>query len=408
MLKAYRYRIYPNNKQREFFAKTFGSCRFVWNKMLEEKLKALENKEKIPQITPAKYKKEFPFLKEIDSLALANVQLQLEKAFKNHFKNKKHFGLPKFKKKKDKQSYTTNNVNNSIKVDFEKGLLYLPKIKSGVKIKLHRQFTGKIKSATITKTKSGKYYVSILVEEENSIQPSSSNNLVCGIDVGIETFATITNDKGTTKIEYPKYLIKAEKRLVRLQRQLSRKQKGSKNHEKTRQRLAKTHEYIKNSREDFLHKISKAIIDDNQVVVVEDLNVKGLIKTRLSKHITDNSWSRFITYLSYKAQWYGRTIIYADRFYPSSKICNVCGYKNDRLTLSVRRWSCPICGTTHDRDENASKNLYKIGLTHLTSGRVGTIQTQACGAGSIGGMDIYPVYEISSNEAGSSHFYKWE
>ncbi len=375
MLKAYRYRIYPNREQQEFFAKTFGSCRFIWNKMLEEKLKALENKEKIPQITPAKYKKEYPFLKEVDSLALANVQLQLEKAFKNFFKNKKHFGLPNFKKKKDKQSYTTNNQSTTVSIDIEKGLLYLPKIKSGIKIKLHRQFNGKIKSTTITKTKSGKYYVSVLVEEDNSIQPSYSNNLVCGIDVGIETFAVITNDKGTTKIEYPKYLIKVEKRLVRLQRQLSKKQKGSKNYEKTRQRLAKLHEYIKNSREDFLHKISKAIIDDNQVVVVEDLNVKGLLKTNLAKQITDSSWSKFIKYLSYKAQWYGRTIIYADKFYPSSKTCNICGYKNDRLTLCIRQWTCPICGTHHDRDENASINLYKIGLTQLTSGRVGTTRT---------------------------------
>ena len=173
MLKAYKYRIYPNKEQEEFFAKTFGCCRFVWNKMLEEKLSAYRNRKTISQTTPAKYKKDFPFLREADSLALANVQLQLEKAFKNHFKNPKSFGLPQLKRKKYKQSYTTNNVNmnSSIIVDFEKGLLYLPKIKKlktkkGIKIKLHRTFEGRIKSVTVSKTKDGEYYVSILVETE--------------------------------------------------------------------------------------------------------------------------------------------------------------------------------------------------------------------------------------------------
>jgi putative transposase len=270
MKKAYKYRIYPTKEQQEYFTKTFGCCRFVWNKMLAEKLSAYEKREPIPRITPAKYKKEFPFLKEVDSLALANVQLQLEKAFRDHFKNPKHFGLPKFKRKKDKQSYTTNNVKGSIKVNFEKGLLYLPKIRNGIKIKLHRTFTGKIKSATVSRTKDGKYYVSILVETEEPrnkvIEPKSQ---VCGIDLGLEHFITITNDFGTYKVEHPKYLRRAEKRLNKLQRALSKKQKGSKNYERTRQKLAKLHAYISNARKDFLHKLSKAIIDENQVVVVD-------------------------------------------------------------------------------------------------------------------------------------------
>ena len=364
MLKAYRYRIYPNKEQKEFFAKTFGCVRLVWNLMLNDKLNAYNNKEKIPRVTPAKYKSEYPFLKEVDSLALANVQIQLEKAFRNHFKNPKHFGLPKFKKKKDKQSYTTNNVNNNnIKIDFENSLLYLPKIKTGIKIKLHRVFKGQIKSAAVRMTNGGKYYVSILVETDNvKNKVKEPKSKVCGIDLGLEHFAIITNDFGTYKVEHPKYLRKVEKRLKKLQRDLSRKQKGSKNYLKTKLKLAKLHTYISNTRNDFLHKLSKTIIDENQVVVVENLNVKGLLKSNIAKFISDSSWSKFLDYLKYKAEWYERTFIQVDRFFPSSKLCHCCGYKKDDLTLSNRFWTCPVCGTHHDRDTNASINLYKVGL----------------------------------------------
>jgi len=364
MLKAFRYRIYPNEEQKEFFAKTFGCVRLIWNLMLSDKLNAYNNKEKIPRVTPAKYKSEYTFLKEVDSYALCNVQLQLEKAFRDHFKNKKHFGLPKFKKKKDKQSYTTNNVHGSIKVDFEKGFLYLPKIKTGIKINLHRTFEGKIKSVTVSKINDNKYYISILIETgdvKNKVKEPKGK--VCGIDLGLKEFATITNDTGIYKIEHPKYLRRAEKRLKRLQRTLSRKQKGSKNFEKARRKLTKQHEYVSNARNDFLHKLSKAIIDDNQVIVVEDLNIKGMFKNKhISKSISDSGFGIFLKYLEYKAEWYNRTIIIADRFYPSSKLCNVCGYKYSELKLSDRAWSCPTCGTYHDRDINASLNLYKIGL----------------------------------------------
>jgi len=362
-LKAYKYRIYPTDTQVVFFAKTFGCCRFVWNKMLDEKLQAYNKKERIPRIIPAKYKEEFPFLKEVDGLALCNIQLQLEKAFKNHFKNRKQFKLPKFKKKRDKQSYTTNNTHNSIRVDFDRGFLHLPKIREGVKIELHRKFDGKIKSVTVSRTNDGKYYASILVETENPrnkvVEPKSK---ACGIDLGLEHFATVTNDLGSYKFEHPKYLLKAEERLRRLQRVLSRKQKGSKNSEKARLRLARRHAYISNARNDFLHKLSKAIIDENQVVVVEDIGVKGLLKTRLAKSISDSGWSRFLSYLKYKAKWYERTFIQVDRFFPSSKLCHRCGHKNEDLALHDRTWCCPSCGETHDRDVNASINLYYVGL----------------------------------------------
>ncbi len=382
MLKAYKYRIYPTKEQEEFFARTFGCCRFVWNRMLEENLEVLRQGKKIPRITPAKYKKEYSFLKEVDSLALANVQLQQEKAFRDYFSNPKHFRLPKFKKKKDKQSYTTNNQRlkngkESVKIDFENGLIFLPKLKSGIRAVFHRRFEGRIKSVTITKSKAGRYYVSVLVDaEEPRNRAREANNLVCGIDLGLKHFATVVNDSGVFKIGYPKYLIKAEKRLKRLQKALSRKQKNSKNYEKARIKLAKKHEYVKNAREDFLHKLSKTIIDDNQVVVVESLNVKGLIRTRLAKHIADSSWSKFLEYLNYKAKWYGREIIFANRTFPSSQICSNCGYKNEAVrSLKIREWNCPMCGAVHDRDVNSGANLRNYGIAHLMSSRVGTTRT---------------------------------
>lgn len=192
-------------------------------------------------------------------------------------------------------------------------------------------------------------------------------------------YATITNDFRTYKVEHPKYLLKAEKRLRRLQRRLSRKQKGSKNSEKARLILAKCHEYVVNARKDFLHKLSKAVIDENQVVVAEGLSVKGLMKSFLSKHVADSGWSMFLRFLEYKARWYGRQLVVVDRYYPSSKTCSECGYIYGDMDLSVREWICPVCGAYHDRDVNASKNLYNYGFAHLTSGRVGTPRTYACG-----------------------------
>jgi len=232
--------------------------------MLNEKLHAYKKKERLQRPTPAQYKKEFLFLKEVDCFALVAVQNHIENSFRNHFKNRKHFKLPKFKKKKDRQSYTTYNVNNSIKVDFEKNILYLPKLREGVKIELHRRFDGKIKSVTISKTNDGRYYASILVETENPrnkvVEPKSK---ACGIDLGLEHFATVTNDFGSYKLEHPRYLRLGEERLKRLQKSFSKKQKGSKNSEKARLRLARQHAYITIVRNDFLHKLSKAIIDEN-------------------------------------------------------------------------------------------------------------------------------------------------
>ena len=241
--------------------------------------------------------------------------------------------------------------------------MYLPKLREGVKIELHRRFDGKIKSVTVSKTSDGKYFASILLETQdprNKVVETKSKT--CGIDLGLEHFATVTNDFGSYKVEHPKYLRRGEERIKRLQKSFSKKQKGSKNSEKARLRLARQHAYISNARNDFLHKLSKAIIDENQVVVVEDINVKGLLKSRLAKSIADCGWSKFLTYLKYKAEWYGRTFIQVDQFFPSSKLCHRCGHKNDDLALHDRTWCCPACGEIHDRDVNASINLYYVGL----------------------------------------------
>ncbi len=319
-LKAYKYRIYPSDEQVVFFNKTFGCCRFLWNKMLEEKLNAYKKKERIPDTGLATYRRKFPFLREADRFALIAVRHNIVNAFRNHFKNPKQFKLPKLKKKRDKQSYTTFNVKKPIIVDFKRGLLYLPNIREGIKIDLHRSFKGKIKSVTIIKTIDGKYYASILVETENPrnkvVEPKSK---ACGVDLGLEYFATVTNDFGSYKVEHPKYLHRGKKQLNRLIRSFLRKQKGSKNREKARLRLAKQYTYISNARNDFLHKLSKSIIDENQVVMVRANNVKGLLKTRLAKSIADSGWAKFLRYLRYKAEWYERTLIKVDGIFQFAK-----------------------------------------------------------------------------------------
>ncbi len=314
------------------------------------------------------YPRENPLFFKREMKALQQAVSNLDDAFKTFFTKRSKF--PVFKKKRHERKGGFQ-VPQYFKIDGDK--IYVPKLKTPIKAKIHRKIEGVIKSLTITKTFTDKYYVSILVERKTKILPFT--NRACGIDLGVKDFATITSGTQeraiTYKISNPKHLAQYEKRLKALQKQLSRKQhpryKGDKtpfsnNYLKHSQKVAKLHEKISNQRMDFLHKLSSAIINENQVIAVEDLNVKGMLKNRrLSKSISDVSWSEFIRMLKYKSQWYNRQLIQANRFYPSSKTCSYCGYINTNLTLSDRAWLCPNCNTILDRDANASVNLYLIG-----------------------------------------------
>ncbi len=371
MLKGYKYRIYPSEEQKGLIQKTFGCVRFVYNQTLNYR-KELYDTEKIgmSKLDCSYYvnelKKKYDWLKEVDKFSLINSVFNMDNAYKRFFKE--HARYPKFKSKHNNyMSYKTNCCKNgrgnrySIELDFDNRKIKLPKLK-WVKTKISRTFVGKIKSATVSQVPSGKYFVSILVEEEQKEFPKAEKSV--GIDLGIKDLV-ITSDG--EKFDNLKLIKKYEGKLAREQRKLTHKQKGSKNREKQRIKVAKIHEKIANTRNDYLHKISRKLINENQVIVSEDLSVNNMVKNpNLAKAISDCGWSELTRQLQYKADWYGRTYIKIGRFVPSSQMCHVCGYQNEETKdLSVRKWTCPQCGTEHDRDINAAINILREGLKQI-------------------------------------------
>lgn len=360
MFKGLKYRLYPTDSQKELINKHVGSSRFVYNLALETKntayLTAKHNFSPFDLIKQLpELKKECEWLKEVNSQSLQQSIQNMDIAFKKFFKGA---GFPKFKSKhKGLQSFAIPQ-----NVIIENNLLIIPKFKKGIKISLHRPIKGTIKSATISITPTGKYFVSVLVSTNYStlIKVKIKEKTTIGIDLGIKDFAITSNCE---VFKNPKHLYKAQSKLKYLQRKYS-KSKGK----RTKQRLALLHEKVVNKRKDFLHKTSTKLIRENQTICLEDLTVAGMLKNHcLAQSITDVSWSTFVSMLEYKADWHGKNILKIGRFAPSSKTCSCCGYINKELTLKDRLWTCPKCNSILDRDINASVNIKSFALkNHLS------------------------------------------
>ena len=361
MQKGIKFRAYPSKAQKNLINQTLGCCRFIYNKGLEFRRDAFEDEQKVgyrqtsAMLTDLKKQEAFAFLKIVDSMALQQSLRDLDRSFKNFFEKRAEY--PQFKSKHDnRQSYRTNNQSDNIRIVGK--VIKLPKL-GYLKIKQSME-ADHINNATIEKTPTGKYFVVLNVDFEPAIQINKGGEL--GIDVGIKEFYSDSN--GNT-VKNPKFLARSLRKLAKEQRRLSRKQKGSKNRNKQRIRVALVHEKITNQRTDFLQKLSSSLIRDNQTICVEDLNIKGMVKNRrLSRAISDVSWSKFFTMLEYKASWYGNKVIKVPTMYPSSQTCSCCGYQNPIVkNLAVRNWECPVCHTKHDRDKNAAINILHKGLS---------------------------------------------
>ncbi|WP_293153667.1 MULTISPECIES: IS200/IS605 family element RNA-guided endonuclease TnpB [unclassified Microcoleus] len=367
MLKAFKYKIYPTNVQSILLAKSFGCTRWFYNYALnltsetyKQTGKGLSRNE-IINLLPS-LKKEYEWLTEAPSQVLQQAALNLSSAFLNFFEGRAKY--PNFKKKQNRQS-----IRFPQGCKLKDDTLKLPKI-GDVHCKVSRQPEGSLKSVTVSVSPSGEYFAACLYDDGKVLPEKSSEGKAIGIDVGLTHYAITSNG---TKHGNPKYYRKYEKRLAKRQKQLSRKLKESNNRNKARVKVAKVHAKIVRCREDFLHKLSRKLVDENQVIVVENLAVRNMVKNHsLAKSISDAGWGQFCTMLKYKAQWAGKTYIEVDRFFPSSKTCNNCLNRVDSLSLNIRSWQCPKCGENHDRDINAAKNIRDEGLRILTVGHTAT------------------------------------
>ena len=364
--KTYKFRIYPTAEQEILLAKHFGCTRWVYNHFLNERKEQYQKNKKSDNyykqaatLTKLKKEEDTKWLKGVNSQTLQFALRSLDTAFLNFFRGNTQF--PKFKSRKHKNTFTIPQFGS-----ISDGLLHIPKFKDGIKIKLHREIVGKIGKMTITKTPTGKYYVSIFTEQIIEELPKTNKHV--GIDLGLKDFVITSDNK---KFKNNRYTKKYAKQLKKAQQHLSRKQKGSNGFEKQKLKVAKIHEKIASCRLDTLHKVSTELVKNYDLISVEDLNVKGMIKNhKLSKHIADASWGKFVTLLQYKCDWYWKELVKVNRFYPSSKTCGDCGWINQELKLSDREWTCNSCGVVHNRDWNASKNILKEGLKNISAGTV--------------------------------------